>query len=364
MHCASLGEFEQGRPVLEALKAQYPQYQVALSFFSPSGYEIRKNYPQADFVFYLPVDSPKNAKRLLEMLNPQLVLWVKYEYWFYFLTEINKRNIPLFLISGIFRRSQPFFRWYGGLWLEMLSCFTRLFVQNQTSADLLESIDVKKYELTGDTRFDRVVSVAASSPGIPAIENWLKGRRALVAGSTWEEDIIELSHFVKKRKDLAFIIAPHEILEENIKKITRVFPQSVLYSRLSQSNPGDGDAYVLIIDNIGMLSVLYRYAEVCFVGGGYSANGVHNVLEAAVYGRPVFFGPEHEKFQETIDLLACGGAFSPENPLDLEKELSNLFSNKSALDAAGLAAGKYVREKQGATRKILDYIQRNRLLTN
>lgn len=185
-----------------------------------------------------------------------------------------------------------------------------------------------------------------------------------MAGSTWEEDIIELSHFVQKRKDLAFIIAPHEILEENIKKITRVFPQSVLYSRLSQSNPGDGDAHVLIIDNIGMLSVLYRYGEVCFVGGGYSANGVHNVLEAAVYGKPVFFGPEHEKFQETIDLLTCGGAFSPENPLDLEKELSKLFSNKSALDAAGLAAGKYVREKQGATKKILDYIQRNRLLTN
>ena len=364
MHCASLGEFEQGRPVLEALKAQYPQYQVALSFFSPSGYEIRKNYPQADFVFYLPVDSPKNAKRLLGMLNPQLVLWVKYEYWYYFLTEINKRNIPLLLISGIFRKSQPFFRWYGGLWLKMLACFTRLFVQNQTSVELLESIDVKGYELAGDTRFDRVISVAASSPGIPAIEHWLRGRRALVAGSTWEEDIIELSHFVQKRKDLAFIIAPHEILEENIKKITRVFPQSVLYSRLSQSNPGDGDAHVLIIDNIGMLSVLYRYGEVCFVGGGYSANGVHNVLEAAVYGKPVCFGPEHEKFQETIDLLTCGGAFSPENPLDLEKELSKLFSNKSALDAAGLAAGKYVREKQGATKKILDYIQRNRLLTN
>lgn len=362
MHCASLGEFEQGRPVLEAIKEAYPGYQVALSFFSPSGYEIRKNYALADYVFYLPADHPQHAKKLLNMLNPQLVLWVKYEYWYYFLTEIKKRNIPLLLISGIFRNSQPFFKWYGGLWMEMLKCFSLLFVQNKQSVDLLQRIGIENFELAGDTRFDRVISIATSSPGIPAVEQWLNGRRAFVAGSTWEEDITELSHFVHKGKNIATIIAPHEIFEENIKKLLKVFPDAQLFSALRMDQPGISS--ILIIDNIGMLSVLYRYADICFVGGGYTANGVHNVLEAAVYGKPVIFGPEHEKFQETNDLVACGGAFSPETPLELEKILHALFADKTALDEAGKAAGNYVREKQGATKKILSYIQRNRLLTN
>lgn len=364
MHCASLGEFEQGRPVLEALKKLYPHYQIALSFFSPSGYEIRKNYPLADFVFYLPVDGEANAKRLLDMLNPTLVLWIKYEYWYYFLTEIHKRYIPLFLISGIFRKSQPFFKWYGGLWRRMLNCFTLLFVQNQKSVALLQSIKVENYIMAGDTRFDRVMEIADSSRGIPQVEDWIKGRRVLVAGSVWVEDIIELSHFIHKRKDIVFLIAPHEISEDNIRSVQKTFPDAQLFSALSPNRAPEPQSNILIIDNIGMLSVLYRYGEACFVGGGFSANGVHNVLEAAVYEKPVLFGPEHEKFQETNDLVDCGGAFSPDGPLDLEKILTQLFSDELQMKNAGIAAGKYVREKQGATKKILDYIQRNRLLTN
>lgn len=364
MHCASLGEFEQGRPVLEAVKKLYPNYQIALSFFSPSGYEIRKNYPLADFIFYLPADGAANARRLLDMLNPALVLWVKYEYWFYFLCEIHNRKIPLLLVSGIFRKSQPFFKWYGSLWRQMLKCFTMLFVQNQKSVSLLQTIHIKNYIMAGDTRFDRVVDIADSSGGIPQVEEWISGRRVLVAGSTWEEDIIELSHFIHKRKDIAFLIAPHEISEENIRSVQKTFPDAQLFSALAQQPASKSVSNILIINNIGMLSVLYRYADACFVGGGFSANGVHNVLEAAVYGKPVLFGPEHEKFQETNDLVECGGAFSAEGPLELEKILTQLFSDELKLKSAGNAAGKYVQEKQGATKKILEYIQRNRLLTN
>jgi len=364
MHCASLGEFEQGRPVLEALKEKHPDYQFALSFFSPSGYEVRKNYPQADFVFYLPADSPSAAKRLLDMLNPRLVLWVKYEYWYYFLSEIHDRKIPLLLISGIFRKSQPFFKWYGGLWQKMLRCFSVLFVQNEKSVQLLKSIGVENYVLAGDTRFDRVLSIATAAPGIPLIENWLQGRKALVAGSTWEEDIIELSHFIHKRNDIAFIIAPHEILEENIRALQKTFPGARLYSSLIADTASGNGSNILIVDNMGMLSVLYRYGNACFVGGGFTANGVHNVLEAAVYGKPVLFGPEHQKFQETNDLIVYGGALSPTGPLELEKMLTELFSDELKMQTAGNAAGKYVRENQGATKKILEYIQRNRLLTN
>lgn len=364
MHCASLGEFEQGRPVLESIRKQYPGYAIALSFFSPSGYEIRKNYNGADFVFYLPSDNPAHAKKLLDMLNPKLVLWVKYEYWYYFLKEIHQRKIPLLLISGIFRKSQPFFKGYGGMWREMLGFFTQLFVQNERSVSLLNELNISKHLLAGDTRFDRVIDIADHAEPVSLVENFIRGRKTVVAGSTWREDEIELFHFVRARKDIAFVIAPHEISEERIGDVQKEFPDAIRYSELNNGKYPENDCHILIIDNIGMLALIYRYADVCVVGGGFSGNGVHNVLEAAVYNNPVLFGPEHEKFQETIDLIDCGGGFSPTSPLELEKILNDLFSDEEWRRKSGDAAGNYVRSRRGATKIILDYIQRNRLLTN
>ena len=364
MHCASLGEFEQGRPVLESIRKQYPGYAIALSFFSPSGYEIRKNYPGADVVFYLPADSAENARRLLAMLDPKLVLWVKYEYWYYFLREIHQRRIPLLLISGIFRKSQPFFKVYGGMWREMLGFFSELFVQNEKSVNLLNELHISHHQLAGDTRFDRVIDIAETALPIEPVERFIRRRKAVVAGSTWREDEIELFHFVRARKDIAFIIAPHEISEQRISDVLKEFPGAVRFSELADGKSPGADCHVLIIDNIGMLSFIYRYADVCFVGGGFSGNGVHNVLEAAVFGKPVIYGPEHEKFQETLDLLDCGGGFSPSGPLELENILTKLFADEALIKKSGAASDNYVKSRRGATKIILDYIQRNRLLTN
>lgn len=364
MHCASLGEFEQGRPVLESVRKEFPGYAIALSFFSPSGYEIRKNYNGADYVFYLPADSPANARKLVKMLEPKLVLWVKYEYWYYFLREIHDRKIPLLLISGIFRKSQPFFKGYGGMWREMLGFFTQLFVQNEKSVGLLNELNVSNHLLAGDTRFDRVIDIAENAQPINIVEEFVRDRKTVVAGSTWREDEIELFHFVRARKDIAFVIAPHEISEERIHDILKEFPGAIRYSEIVDGKVPDAECHVLIIDNIGMLAFIYRYADVCVVGGGFSGNGVHNVLEAAVYYKPVLYGPEHEKFQETIDLVECGGGFSPTGPLELEKILNDLFTDDELRKKSGEAAGNYVRSRRGATKIILDYIQRNRLLIN
>ena len=365
MHCASLGEFEQGRPLLEAIKTQYPSYKIVLSFFSPSGYEVMKNYPGAELVFYLPADNVVNAKKLVDKLNPSLVLWVKYEYWYYYLTELKKRSIPLLLVSGIFREKQPFFKWYGAIWKKMLSCFHRLFVQDERSLKLMGSIGFKdKTEIAGDTRFDRVIAIAEKNEPVPHIKEFIAGHHVLVAGSTWDEDEIELLHFINANPDLKFIIAPHEIDKENLMDVKKEFKDSIFYSDLSPVNNFSADIHVLIIDNIGMLSKLYQYADITFVGGGFGSDGIHNVLEAAVYGKPVVFGPVYEKFAEAKGLVECGGAISANGPLQLEKILKKLFADKDALIKAGNASKDFVYNHQGATKKILDHIQRNRLLTN
>lgn len=365
MHCASLGEFEQGRPLLEDIKKQYPGYKIALSFFSPSGYEVMKNYPGADLVFYLPADNMINAKKLVDNLNPSLVLWVKYEYWYYYLTEIKKRNIPLLLVSGIFRKNQPFFKWYGGIWKKMLECFDRMFLQDEDSVSLMRSIGFKdNIEIAGDTRFDRVIAIAEKNEAVPHIKEFIGTHRVLVAGSTWEEDEIELLHFVKANPDLKFIIAPHEIDKENLNDVKKEFKQSVFYSELAAGNKPADDINVLIIDNIGMLSKLYQYADVTFVGGGFGSDGVHNVLEAAVYGKPVVFGPVYEKFTEAKGLVECGGAVTAGGPLQLESILRKLFDEHDAFEKSSKAAKDFVYNNKGATKKIIDHIQRNRLLIN
>lgn len=369
MHCASLGEFEQGRPLLEALKASHPQQKIVLTFFSPSGYEVMKDYTGADHVFYLPMDSMIHARRFLDAVNPSLVLWVKYEYWFYYLGEIKKRNIPTILVSGIFRPGQPFFAWYGGIWKKMLQTFNHFFVQNNASKELLATIGItQNVSINGDTRFDRVLEIAANFTEVAHIAAFCGDSQVIVAGSTWDEDEIELLHFVKVNQQVKFIIAPHEIDAAHIKEVKAEFPDSILYSELSKADPTRQDPptypHVLIIDNIGMLSRLYRYATVTYVGGGFGADGVHNVLEAAVYGKPVVYGPVYEKFDEAIGLIEAGGAITIDGPVKLETVLQNLLHNEQERKKCGEAARGFVERHTGASTKIIQYIQENRLLTS
>lgn len=369
MHCASLGEFEQGRPLLEGLRAQNPSQKIVLTFFSPSGYEIMKDYAGVDAVFYLPMDSASNAANFLDAVNPSLVLWVKYEYWFYYLTEIKARNIPTILVSGIFRPNQPFFKFYGEIWKKMLESFTHFFVQNEESKQLLKLLGHSEHvSINGDTRFDRVLEIAENFIDVPHITAFCGNSQVIVAGSTWEEDEIELLHFVNVHKHIKFIIAPHEINKTNLHDVKDEFPKSIFYSDWAVKQTTDNGQQtkdnVLIIDNIGTLSRLYKYATVTYVGGGFGADGVHNVLEAAVYGKPVVFGPAYEKFDEAIGLIEADGAISIDGPISLEKALNGLLNDDVARNNMGETARKYVYNHAGASKKIIQFIQEKRLLTN
>lgn len=366
MHCASLGEFEQGRPLLEQVRRSHPSAKIVLTFFSPSGYEIRKNYEGADAVFYLPMDSGGNAERFVDLVQPSLVFWVKYEYWFHYLSELKKRSIPVLLVSGIFRESQPFFKWYGRLWKEMLHCFTHFFVQNEASVQLLAGVGIKEnVSLSGDTRFDRVLSIARQATNVPYIDSFCKQDRVLVAGSTWDEDEVELLHYIKSHPGIKFIIAPHEVDEPNMQDVKKMFPDALRYSTLVewQGTIPEG-CHILLIDNIGMLASLYRYATVAMVGGGFGASGIHNVLEAAVYGKPVVFGPVYEKYDEAVGLVEAGGAWVATGPITLENVLDELFNDEEKLQQSAAAAKQFVAGRAGASEKILNYIQEKRLLTN
>lgn len=365
MHCASLGEFEQGRPVLESLRNAYPSYKIVLTFFSPSGYEIRKNYTGADWIFYLPMDGRRNAARFIDAINPSLVVWVKYEYWYYYLTRLKQKSIPVLLVSGIFRTSQPFFKWYGGIWKKMLLSFEHLFVQTDHSARLLSPLVAEKdVTVSGDTRFDRVTDIAENfTPLSQQVIDFCGNHITVVAGSTWEEDEAEWTHYVKAHPEIRFIIAPHEVDKESIRDVQEEFPGAILYSDMQAGNWKDNEeTHVLIVDTIGILSRLYHYAHITYVGGGFGDSGIHNVLEAAVYGKPVIFGPEYEKFEEAKGLVACGGAFSIESAVELEKLMVELLSEKEKLAASGKAAKDFVYGNRGATGKILDYITNKSIL--
>lgn len=370
MHCASLGEFEQGRPVLEALRSRYPGIKILLTFFSPSGYEVRKNYEGADYVFYLPMDSRANARRFLDIVQPSLVIWIKYEYWYHYLTTLKKRKIPTLLVSGIFRPDQPFFKWYGRLHRHILESFTHLFVQTPDSRDLLAGIGFTAHvTVNGDTRFDRVAQIAQQFTPIPVIEAFCGNHPTIVAGSTWPEDEEELDHYANTHPGMRFIIAPHEVTEAHLLEIEKLFKHTVRYSVLQKRVPGtvSRDQHVtntLIIDNIGMLSRLYKYATITYVGGGFGDDGVHNVLEAAVYNKPVVHGPVYEKYIEATELVEQGGAFPIETALELEKVLNNLLTDTTAYNKACRQAGDYVRRKAGATEAVLQFIQEKRLLTS
>ncbi len=370
MHCSSLGEFEQGRPVLEELRREVPNCRIVLSFFSPSGYTAKKDYPGADHVFYLPLDSPSNARQFIDLVRPTLVLWVKYDYWYYFLAELKKRNIPTLLVSGVFRPDQPFFRWYGRLHRYMLECFTHLFVQTEASRELLRKLRlVDQVTVSGDTRFDRVIAIAETGEPLPLITAFCGSRTVIVAGSTWEEDEEELDHYANTHPELRFIIAPHDIGEDRIREVEGLFRHSIRFSVWEKGVPPPvpgrwPEPNVLIIDNIGMLSRLYRYATITYVGGGFGDDGVHNVLEAAVYGKPVVFGPVIEKYIEAVELTDSGGGLIIDSALEAEKVIDRLLANPDECREIGEASLAYVHSKKGATGRIIKYIQEKRLLTS
>jgi 3-deoxy-D-manno-octulosonic-acid transferase len=371
MHCASLGEFEQGRPVLEKLKQHYPAYKILLTFFSPSGYEVQKNYKGADWVFYLPMDGPRNAKQFLETVHPSLVIFVKYEFWYYYLKKIKYRNIPLLLISALFRKDMSFFKWYGGLQRKMLSRFDHLFVQTPASKSLVEKIGLAEIcSLSGDTRFDRVFDIAQQFAPIPFIEQFIENAKVLVAGSTWPEDDILLQKVLSNDSlsSIRLIIAPHEISEKNISDIKKLFPAAVLFSALKNDTAYSPGSNCLIIDNIGMLSRLYWYGHFTYVGGGLRSMGVHNVLEAAVYHKIVFFGPYYHKYSEAVGLVQSGGGLSfydeKKDGSMLIQLIEGLLTDEEEYQLRSREAGEYVRANRGATQKIIQYIQEKRLLTS
>lgn len=359
-HFASLGEFEQGRPVLEKLKALYPAKKIIVTFFSPSGYEIRKNYALAD-VFYLPIDTAINAKRFIASINPEIAIFTKYEFWHFYFKELKDQGIPLYLISGIFRESQAFFKWYGGFYRNILKCITYFFVQNKESENLLKSIGLNKVTISGDTRFDRVYENAQSPKQLNIIESFIDGAPTLVCGSTWPEDEKILSALPQEYPNWKFIIAPHEIHESHIESIEKQFSVgsirfSVFSSQLkvNSSQISNLKSKILIIDNIGMLSSLYQYGKVAYIGGGFGT-GIHNTLEAAAFGLPVIFGPKYDKFQEAKDLIAIGAAKSISSIEELIDAFNTFLSNQHAADAAR----KYVEDKKGATDQIVSVITKS-----
>lgn len=371
VHAASLGEFEQGRPVMEALRKQYPGCRLLLTFFSPSGYEVRKDYKGADHVYYLPLDTPGNARRFLEIARPSLALFIKYEFWYHFMTALYQRQIPSVLISGIFRKDQAFFKWHGGLFRRLLRQLSHIFVQNEASRQLLQQIGIGHVTVTGDTRFDRVWALAQEAVELPLVKQFIGNKRTIVAGSTWESDESALAawwagHYEPDRR---LIIAPHEVNEQHIGKLLELFPGAVRYSELAGAKvehngyEGEHPGMVLIIDNVGMLSSLYRYACVTFIGGGFDPGGIHNVLEPATYGKPVVFGPVYDKYAEAVALLAAGGAFTVPNDPALAQQMEQLLLNDDLCTQTGAVASKYVAENKGATARILSYIQEKRFLT-
>lgn len=352
-HCASLGEFEQGRPVIEAIRQQFPEYQIALTFYSPSGYEIRKNYPQADLVCYLPADTRRNARRFLDTLRPEKAFFIKYEFWFHYITGLQERQIPLFLVSGIFRENQVFFRQtpWGKWYARLLTGFEHFFVQDAASAQLLQQAGITRVTVSGDTRFDRVAAIAAAAKNIPLVEKFKDGKPVVVAGSSWKPDEELLTRFINQHAGLKFIIAPHEVSQVNLTRLEQLLKKPAV--RFSQASENEVQNFeVLIIDSIGLLSSLYRYGDFAYIGGGFGV-GIHNILEAATFGLPVVFGPNYQKFREARELVAAGGAFSIATYEALEQIFQSLSASSANLQAAAQTAAGYVQNNTGATEIII-----------
>jgi 3-deoxy-D-manno-octulosonic-acid transferase len=356
IHCSSLGEFEQGRPIIEKLRKEFPGYKLLLTFFSPSGYEVRKNFPGADYVFYLPFDTPSNARRWVEVTRPSLVIFVKYEFWFNYTKELRKNNIPLISASAIFREDQVFFKGYGGLFRKILRNFNHIFVQNHQSLKLLQSIGITNATVAGDTRFDRVYEITSAKDRIELAEKFKGNDRVMVAGSCWHEDIEVLVPFINETP-IKFIIAPHEISESFLSEIERAIDGSTVRFSRAVNDRELEEANVLLIDNVGMLSKLYRYGEFAFVGGAFG-KGLHNILEAACYGIPVFFGNRnYQKFAEATELIMHGGAFEVNDFADLRAKYKMVNMPENFMLACEVTRN-YVLAHLGATDKIIQYCRK------
>ena len=350
-HSSSLGEFEQARPLIEKIKTQYPNYKIIVTFFSPSGYEFRKNYKFADYIFYLPIDSNRNAKKFIEALNPSITFFVKYDFWYFYIRELHKKQIPTYLVSGIFRQNQIFFKPYGKAYAKILKNFTHLFVQNEKSTELLKSIEITNSTIAGDTRFDRVIEIADNSQENELIKKFVNDKFCIIAGSSWYEDEQLLSRFINEHPDVKMIIAPHVINENHIVNILQIIHVPVVrYSRAKLENVGEYS--VMIIDNIGMLAGLYKYGNLAYIGGGFGA-GIHNIIEAAVYGMPVIFGTNYKKFQEALDLIELKAAYPIADYDELSHYLSMFIRDANFLKHVSEIAYNYVRKNKGATDKIL-----------
>ncbi len=356
VHCASLGEFEQGRPVIEEIRNRQGNIFILVTFFSPSGYEIRKNNPIADAVCYLPPDTPSNARRFIDTFRPGMAVFIKYEFWYNYISVLNRNKIPLYLISANFRQNQIFFRWYGSWFSRILHKFNHIFVQNENSVELLKSVGVKQVSVSGDTRFDRVYAIASAASDIPAAAAFSEGAFTIVAGSTWPPDHSMWARYMNEtRHDIRLIIAPHEINENEIIELTtNKFTLPVIrFSRADRAEAGT--ARILVIDNIGMLSSLYSYGSLAYIGGGFGKN-IHNILEACVFSIPVIFGPKYFNFREAVELVGLGGAFAVEGYGDFSRRVDEMVVNNSMLIKAGNTAGSYVKSRTGASSFIVDNI--------
>lgn len=354
-HAASLGEFEQGRPIMESLKNSHPEFKILLTFFSPSGYEVRKDYQGADIICYLPMDMSWNVKRFLDIVQPDCAIFIKYEFWMNYLLELKKRQIKTYIVSAIFRESQLFFRSYGGFYRRLLKSFTHLFVQNDESVRLLHSIGFDNVTKVGDTRFDRVADIAAKSKDLPIVQAFKSDAKVLIAGSSWPNDENILLPYFNQKFPLKLIIAPHEIDEEHLQSIISQLKRPYIrYSQATIENVKEADC--LIIDCFGLLSSIYRYGEIAYIGGGFGV-GIHNILEAAVYGIPVIFGPNFIKFQEAVDLQQKGGAFVIENYESFSQIMSEFLEENSSLySSACKVSNDYSQANKGATSKVVNAI--------
>lgn len=368
-HAASLGEFEQGRPLIEKIKKEYPNYKILLTFFSPSGYEVRKNYEQADIVTYLPIDTVANAQRFLRIVRPVMVFFIKYEFWYNYLHILRHRNIPVYSVSSIFRPNQIFFRPYGRQYAAVLKCFSHFFVQNDLSKSLLAKIDINNVTVVGDTRFDRVLQIKDNSKKLPLVDKFIGNQdvklangvtnslhRVFVAGSSWLPDEEIFIKYFNEHNDWKLIIAPHIIADTHLRQILQLLKgkKVVLYTEATETNVADAD--VLVINCFGLLSSIYHYGDVAYVGGGFGV-GIHNVLEAAVWGLPVVFGPNNKRFAEAQGLLASGGGFEIDNYEKFALIMDRFCSDKDFLQNSGNTAGSFVKQLSGATNKVFSDIK-------
>ena len=355
-HAASLGEYEQGLPVIEKIKEKYPTHKIVVTFFSPSGYEVRKNNTVADATVYLPLDTPKNAKRFLELVHPDFVFFIKYEFWINYLDQLQKQNIPTYLISGIFREKQLFFKWYGGFYRKALDTFTYFFVQNENSKKLITQLGKTNVIVSGDTRFDRVVAILEKDNTLDFIDQFKNNKTTIVIGSSWPKDETIISEYINScAHDVKFIIAPHNIKPEQIKQLQNsITKKTMLFSE--KENKDLSQFEVFIVDTIGILTKIYSYANIAYVGGGFGNPGVHNLLEPATFGIPIVIGPNYSHFEEAVNLVKIGGCISINNSKELEIAISTLIQNTDIRHQKGEICSTFVQKNKGATNSILEKI--------